>query len=248
MAAQKGIIIVGAQFIDELFVEGEPIKPQVGMCFNSSIGIDVIATWLGTYVYKQGRGLKYKSSNTLTHIWKCKSKNCSWEIKFTKSEVTHKWKIKHLKDVHINCTLISKPTQKVVEKSLAKLIVSDKMTPTMLLEEASKLGYKWGVPDVESSGSKVSEQAGYQMAWKILNQLRLNKIDCFEDGFSYLASYLKHLKFQNPGCVISAEADPHNDNQFVRAFIMLRGQAVCAANCKPIISYDGGFLKVCFYF
>ncbi len=114
MAAQTGTI-VGAQFIDELFVGGEPIKPQVGMCFNSSISIDVIATWLGTYMYKQSRGLKYKSSNTLTHIWKCKSKNCSWEIKFTKSKVTHKWKIKHLKDVHINCSLVSKPTQKVVE-------------------------------------------------------------------------------------------------------------------------------------
>jgi hypothetical protein len=218
--------------IDELFVGGEPVTP-----------LDALGTWLGSYLYKQSLGLKYKSSNSLTHVWKCKSKNCCWEIKFTKSEVTQKWKIKHLKDSHIDCTLISQPSQRVVETSLKKLILSDTITPTQLLEQAVKIGFKWGVPDVDSSSSKVSAQTGYHMAWRILNQIRLNRIDCFEDGFGFLASYLKHLKHQNPGCIISAEADPHNNNQ--RAFIMLRGQAVCAEHCKPIISYDGGFLKVC---
>jgi hypothetical protein len=237
------IVVISA---DHLYVDSESIVPIVGMCFNTGIGIDALGTWLGAYLYNQSRGLKYMSSNSLSHTWGCKSKNCGWEIKFTKSQKTLRWKIKRLNNLHVNCTLISQPTLKMVSTSLSKLILSVDMTPGQLLTAAKEFGIKWGSFTESNNSSKVSSQSGYHTAWRILNQLRLSKIDSFEDGYGFLASYLKHLKFQNPNCVVSAESNPRSENQFVRAFIMLRGQAVCASNCKPIISYDGGFLKVCF--
>jgi hypothetical protein len=58
MSRQQGVVI----FVDKLFVDEEPIVPLIGMCFDATIDIDALGTWLGSYLYKQSRGLKYKSS------------------------------------------------------------------------------------------------------------------------------------------------------------------------------------------
>jgi len=44
---------------------------------------------------------------------------------------------------------------------------------------------------------------------------------------------------------LEAEIDPADRKtmRFKRLFIMLASQAECAYRCKPVISYDGGFLK-----
>jgi hypothetical protein len=96
--------------------------------------------------------------------------------------------------------------------------------------------------------------AGYYKIYRSLKELRKEQVDSFDEGFSHLEQYLAALEEANPGNTITFQfterttptpEDPqYTTKSFVRLFVMLKGQAECAARCKPVISYDGAFTKV----
>jgi hypothetical protein len=96
--------------------------------------------------------------------------------------------------------------------------------------------------------------AGYYKIYRSLKELRKEQADSFDEGFSHIEQYLAALEEANPGSTTTlqfverstpTQEDPqHTTKSFVRLFVMLRGQAECAARCKPVISYDGAFTKV----
>jgi hypothetical protein len=241
---------------EKLYIDLIPITPVEGMVFHETITTKELSVWLGAYLFKDKFSLKYVSSTALSRKWKCQSPNCSWKLSMTKSVVTSQWKIKHhdtLKSehLHLNCSKIAFPTKDVVQKVLfsGKFITGDinTATPANIICAAKERGYTWGrTAKKNNSSSKDSELSGYYTIRRIICDERALCVDSFDEGYSMLASYLYHLRKLNPDSIITVQTHTVGTNQaqFLRMFVMLRSQAVCAVNCKPIISYDGGFLKV----
>eukprot|EP01034_Spumella_vulgaris_P027071 gene27071-33741_t len=91
--------------------------------------------------------------------------------------------------------------------------------------------------------------AGYHKARRFISEVNADRIDPFDEGFSFLPPYIDVVKDQNPGSCFTLHTktvinpDGSESKQFVRLFAMLKQQAVCASYCKPVMSLDGGFMK-----
>ncbi len=160
-----------------------------------------------------------------------------------KSKVTQRWKIHEYQPLHTNCVkgMNTRMTSKVIQQLTSHLDTGEATDYKAFIVSSEDLGCVF---------DKQSKTKGYCMAHRIVKKLIADKKEPFVDGFSLLPSYLRKLEMANPGSVITFQpkvvvtAAGVTDSEFVRLFVMLGPQAVCASHCKPVISYDGGYFKV----
>ena len=84
-----------------------------------------------------------------------------------------------------------------------------------------------------------------QRTYRALNKVKSAVRDPYIDGFLYLKSYLNHLIDTNPYSQVHFECTRGSQGQlrFHRMFVMLNSMVQAALNCKPVLSFDAGFLQ-----
>ncbi len=231
----------------------DPIDCEVKMEFEEDVDPTDLSLWVGCLITKtrgSSRGYSIpRGTNGLYYRWNCSASvdECNWHITVRKSEKTKRWWVKEYVSLHTNCSIGGggKMKLKVIQQLACNSISVNKSTTVKELMQESESKCK-GV-----AFNKSTATAGYTMGWRVRRAITSEKLPSFVDGFKLLPGYVNKLNIENPGSVISLELrevidgeNGQSEDQFLRMFVMLKQQAVCASLCKPIISYDGGFFKV----
>jgi hypothetical protein len=250
--------------IDNLYEENDAsvaIKPERGMTFNLNITPTHLAVWIGVHCLKEYKSSVKKTERTNNgkyYGWVCSSPNCSWKLHVSKgkSKNNNQWTVRSEAEYycmeHINCAFVCNASVKVLQQSYSTSMVSTDTKPMFFLSTATDTGVLFGKkqftivhPDYNHATKK-----GYDKAYRTVHQINQSKIDPFADSFGLLPEFANIIRDINPGSTVTLQGEDtghavdNGNERFVRMFVMLGAQATCAANCKPVISYDGGFLKV----
>ncbi len=196
---------------------------------------------------------------------------CDWVLR-ARRQGNFQWKITKLTNEHSgSCVSEASPNAALVKAMVSAKVIhitnrQKAMSAKELVDHFREIdGHTVGVTLCDSritddlgESHPVSKNrkrpAGYYKIYRSLKELRKEQADSFDEGFSHIEQYLAALEESNPGSTITlqfverstpTQEDPqHTTKSFVRLFVMLKGQAECAARCKPVISYDGAFTKV----
>jgi hypothetical protein len=238
----------------------EPIEPKIGMIFHESIGVSELAVWIGVYalkMYKTSVKRKTKYCNKRYYAWECISPLCKWIIGVHRGTKTNNlWTIR--KEIeffnleHVNCSKNCNASVKVLHQTYSNSLVSEDSKAMVFLSSTNNTGVKFGKKKhvITHPEYNSSTKMGQDKAYRVIDRINSAKIDPFVNGFKYLPDCCNRLRSNNPGSIITLQGEHtgHDSDEgnprFVRLFMMLHAQAVCASHCKPVISYDGGFLKV----
>jgi hypothetical protein len=186
---------------------------------------------------------------------------CDWVLR-ARRQCDFQWKITKLTNEHSgSCVSEASPNVALVKAMVsAKVIHITNRQKTMSAKElvdhfreidAHTVGVTLcdsRITDDLGESHPVSKNrkrpAGYYKIYRSLKELRKEQADSFDEGFSHIEQYLAALEEANPGSTFTQEDPQHTTKSFVCLFVMLKGQAECAARSKPLISYDGAFTKV----
>jgi hypothetical protein len=239
------------------------IKPESGMIFHETITPTHLSVWLGVYAlntYKTSIKKTDSCCNSRYYGWQCISPGCKWIVCVQKGKKSNfQWTIRepgtkeqHFNLKHVNCSLYCNASVKVLHQAYNSNLICKETKAMHFLSSTMDTGVNFGSKKlpVNHADYNSSTKVGQDKAYRVVTSINLGKLDPFVFGFRYLPDYINRLRASNPGSIITLQGE-HTEHEsdegqqrFVRLFMMLHQQAVCASNCKPVISYDGGFLKV----
>ncbi len=231
------------------------IPIQKGLKFHETVAARHLTLWIGVNSFNAEKKTSVKvlkNVNEDFYGWKCINDNCTFKFVVRNGKKTDWcWTVddKNTCLEHASCVGDADPRRAVIRNSLqSNIILSDSTTGKEILESCKK-------SNIEIGGKKKpgndpthnSTPRGYYKAIRMKQDVLSSRVDPFVDGFTYLPHYLDVIREQNTGLLASMEVTLSEDGtseQFLRLFLMTKGQATCASLCKPIISYDGAFMKV----
>jgi hypothetical protein len=251
-----------------------PIPPVLGMNLGPLTGGAEVTLYVKALCSFGGNkhDVRSRYSNGSCKSFECiNAPRCKWEL-WTRKQADLNWKITKLCDEHDGtCVSMASPSANLLRAMISSTVIPEKRKDKQVrvktvLEHVREVdGHLLGetkcdgvVVDDLGEEHEVSENtkrdAGYYRVYRQLRVLKQAAIESFDEGFSHLEEYVAALNAANPGSTITlqfteratpTESDPNcTTKTFVRLFVMLRGQAECAARGKPVISYDGAFTKV----
>lgn len=244
------------------------IEPQMDMIFNPDKTPGKIGFWLNLFNFQRHRrALNVFRINTCTTFygWNCISPDCKYKVTircgkksnfcwYISSNINKKTQEFETYFTHTNCLTVALPTVKIMKNLDMGSMLTTGMKPKDIVDNLVDVGHVIGFKELDTSDVNYNNtSAGYFKARRFNLAITHSKIDPFEDGFSYLPAFNAVLLEQNPGSCINLQTETVIDTngmetqQFVRLFLMLKQQAVCASYCKPVMSLDGGFMKVNYY-